>query len=556
MKLKKLSIALAVALIGLIACAEEKTISPFPQVIEPNSGWKGAPTKVEVSGEGFLVQIKEKLDEDEEAEIIGGFTASLESATLGSHPLLEVTFHNSHKLSAIVPAELPLGIYDLTVTNPDGKTGTLPKAYKVTAIWFVNDDAPGANNGTSWEDAFTVIQDAVDVAASGDWIWVAEGIYKYGTTATVVKMKDGVEIYGGFQGVETRLSARVDPANYASYLNGDRISYHVVIGASNARLDGFHVSSGGAADDNIANNRIGGGMYNFGVTDLLVVNCVFSGNFAVEKGGGMYNSGVTDLVVENCTFSANAGDNPGGGGIYNTNHSSPKINNCTFSGNFCEAGSGGGIYNEDNSSPEITNCTFEGNWASEYGGGINNEDNSSPTVINCIFYYNGAWLGGGGMHNSYYTSPEIKNCTFANNNCEGGKGGGMYTGTNSSSTITNCIVWNNYAEIGTEELYNDVTSTTIVTYSNVKGGWPGMGNIGLDPDIENPLFVPGPGGNYYLSQAATNEPGQVSDSPCVDAGSDTAANLGLDEKTTRTDGLPDTGTVDMGYHYEPLVLTP
>jgi predicted outer membrane repeat protein len=157
------------------------------------------------------------------------------------------------------------------------------------------------------------------------------------------------------------------------------------------------------------------------------------------------------------------------------------------------------------------------------------------------------------MHNSHNASPEIRNCTFSGNEAE--MGGGIYSGTNSSPTITNCIVWNNYAGIGTEELYNDGTSTAIVTYSDVKGGWPGEGNIGLDLDLDNPLFVNGPGGYNYLSQSATGDPDQSSDSPCVDTGSDTAANLGLDEKTTRTDGVPDTGTVDMGYHYEPIVLT-
>ena len=63
----------------------------------------------------------------------------------------------------------------------------------------------------------------------------------------------------------------------------------------------------------------------------------------------------------------------------------------------------------------------------------------------------------------------------------------------------------------------------------------------------NPSFVSGPKGDYYLSQTAA---GQGADSPCVNAGSDTAANLGMDIYTTRTDQEADTGTVDMGYHYD------
>jgi len=80
-----------------------------------------------------------------------------------------------------------------------------------------------------------------------------------------------------------------------------------------------------------------------------------------------------------------------------------------------------------------------------------------------------------------------------------------------------------------------------VTYSDIEGGWEGEGNID-----EDPLFVNGQWGDYYLSQIAS---GQSEQSPCVNAGSDTAANLGLSDKTTRTDNVTDSGVVDMGYHY-------
>jgi len=43
--------------------------------------------------------------------------------------------------------------------------------------------------------------------------------------------------------------------------------------------------------------------------------------------------------------------------------------------------------------------------------------------------------------------------------------------------------------------------------------------------------------------------GQGQDSPCVDAGSMLAVEAGLAEMTTRTDEAPDTGVVDIGYHY-------
>jgi len=78
-------------------------------------------------------------------------------------------------------------------------------------------------------------------------------------------------------------------------------------------------------------------------------------------------------------------------------------------------------------------------------------------------------------------------------------------------------------------------------------GW--NGNLCLwDPSTCNltadPLFVAG----YYLSQTAA---GQALQSPAVDAGNAPAdaSGIRLGERTTRTDGVPDKGIVDLGYHY-------
>jgi len=42
---------------------------------------------------------------------------------------------------------------------------------------YVKWDATGNNNGSSWEDAFTDLQDALAAADSSDQIWVAKGVY-------------------------------------------------------------------------------------------------------------------------------------------------------------------------------------------------------------------------------------------------------------------------------------------------------------------------------------------------------------------------------------------
>jgi hypothetical protein len=111
-------------------------------------------------------------------------------------------------------------------------------------------------------------------------------------------------------------------------------------------------------------------------------------------------------------------------------------------------------------------------------------------------------------------------------------GGGAYCAGGDS--LTNCILWGNEA--------NDVNgSGYAVTYSCTEQIIAGVGNVHSDP-----CFVSGSDGDHYLSQVAA---GQAVDSLCVDAGSDTAVGLGLDQCTTRTDGAGDEGVVDMGYHY-------
>ena len=94
--------------------------------------------------------------------------------------------------------------------------------------------------------------------------------------------------------------------------------------------------------------------------------------------------------------------------------------------------------------------------------------------------------------------------------------------------------------------HNDVWANTGGNYVNCD---PGPGDIS-----EDPLFVAGPQGNFYLAQEAA---GDTATSPCVDAGAGTSEELGVDTLTTRRDEGPDEGMADLGYHYPtPLAHLP
>ncbi len=209
------------------------------------------------------------------------------------------------------------------------------------AVIYVDSGAGGENNGSSWTDAFTDLQDALGAALSGDEIWVAAGTYKPTTGADRTisfVLVDGVGLYGGFLGFETARDQR-DWETNATTLSGDigaggddsDNSYHVVWCESvtgSTVLDGFTISWGNA-DVYSDNNYHGGGMYTTADSNLEVTNCTFSDNFAAW-GGGMYNGG--SPTVTNCTFSGNSAKNMGGG-MANNRRSSSTVTNCTFNGN-------------------------------------------------------------------------------------------------------------------------------------------------------------------------------------------------------------------------------
>lgn len=232
------------------------------------------------------------------------------------------------------------------------------------AVIYVKASATGANDGTSWPDAFTDLQNALSIATAGDTVWVADGTYKptSGTNrAANFRLNDGVALFGGFAGVETSLSERYMAA-HPTVLSGeigaftkDDNSFHVVRSDSTdstALLDGFVITRGNA-----------------------------SGSAPDDKGGGMILVGASP-TVRNVSLRNNSATRGGGMSV---SRSRSRMFNIAFLGNY--ANYGGGLYTYDGGEETITNAAFAGDSVQTQGAAIYNTG-SHPEIINTIVWAN------------------------------------------------------------------------------------------------------------------------------------------------------------------------
>jgi len=357
----------------------------------------------------------------------------------------------------------------------------------------------GNGNGRTWQSAMN-LQDALRTAPSGTEIWIAKGTY-YPTKCNPCTeeekrmsfvIRDGVKLFGGFNGNESNISQR-DWQQNKTLLSGDidqdntknNNSYSVVFteNVSNSTVaDGFIIRDGNAdgittlKEDPI---RSGGGWYNGGIetpqSNPQILNCIFENNDANAFGGAMYNMGGFEghcmPTYKNCTFRNNQ-TRFDGGAIYSNGSFGGDCNfimeDCLFENNLAgwEIGSGGALFNngiEGFCNPEIKRCRFQYQEATLHGGAIYNQGkngDASPFIENCTFYKNKAEQAGAiynlGVRSSGNSSPEIINCTFFGNVAYDFGGAIMANGDlngRSKPFIGNCIFWNNRGLIDGDVFY-------------------------------------------------------------------------------------------------------
>ena len=230
----------------------------------------------------------------------------------------------------------------------------------------------------------------------------------------------------------------------------------------------------------------GGGVRVRGMNTLFE-DCVISSNSAGRNGGGVFCTVDSDPTFVRTTFSGNSAY--AGGGVYCGDRTTAAFVRCLISENSAKLGAGAMCDVSETSSPRFEACEIVGNEAASGGGLL--LQNSFAECSNTVIADNLGSSAGGGVW-VLQSEPLLTNVTIVNN--ESPLGAGIYSAL-SAPPVYGSILWNNQPD--------ELLGQAAITYSDVRGGHRGIGNINADPRFEDSL------GDYRIR----------GNSPCVDTGS-------------------------------------
>ncbi len=234
-------------------------------------------------------------------------------------------------------------------------------------IIYVDADASGNNNGTSWVDAYTDPYVALSNNTATDAeLWIAEGFYSTNSQTQSFIIDDNEHIYGGFSGSETARDQR-DFRNNVTIFSGDSgwndgatypgqtsnwadNSEHVIeiTSSINVIIDGITIENG------FGTTSAGGAVYvsSSSLSVLTIQNCTIRNNGALNRAGVLYYTDspsstfnfFNNIVEENYNLGNDAYTieyrlSNGNGGISGVGH----IVNNLFKANLSDSPIAGGI---------------------------------------------------------------------------------------------------------------------------------------------------------------------------------------------------------------------
>lgn len=331
-------------------------------------------------------------------------------------------------------------------------------------VVYVRAASSGANDGTSWADAFQSLQDALAVPGTNLELWVAAGTYRPSANLDPLAsfaLRTGVAVYGGFDGTETSRFQR-DPHAHVTVLSGD-LAQNDVVGsgrgwyastfdyydnscqvvtasgvAASAVLDGFTIEGGSAFDTTSTPQRVSGAGLQIDNGSPTIVDCTFRHCMSYWYGGAVLVLGGAPSI-RNCRFVENFVGDGWGGALYLASPTPIAVADCEFRSNSARSsigGAGGALYVDYSQAAVVRGCTFVDNESRNgfgsargpaFGGGIFGAGDGT-LIERCRFFGNLANSGGGVC---LFRPATVANCLFDGNAVVGyaglgGKGGGLY----------------------------------------------------------------------------------------------------------------------------------
>ncbi|TXF90636.1 T9SS type A sorting domain-containing protein [Neolewinella aurantiaca] len=351
-------------------------------------------------------------------------------------------------------------------------------------VIYVDADATGTGDGSSWADAYTDLNEALLAATSGSSVWIADGTYTTPESASFFIDKE-MTVLGGFNGTETEASA-ADPTTNLTILSGDVMGNDIAgsydslafldnnrvlfiqdtndVSAYTVTLDGFTIANGGLAEDIPADGSLldysGGGLRsyarlaasrltftanraNFGSALALIFpttdgstfdDITLTGNTS-STSHQFYMNSVNDITVSNSNFIGADGEEQASGFISANFAVGVTIDNCSFSSLSTPASRGAGIRAADCDRFTVSNSTFDGLTA-DLGGAVQISQTADAAPVdgetmglddyvfeNCTFTNNFA-LQRGAAITSFNANANLVGSTFTDN--RGGTIGGAF----------------------------------------------------------------------------------------------------------------------------------
>lgn len=329
-------------------------------------------------------------------------------------------------------------------------------------VIYVDKSAPSGGDGTSWQKAFSDLQDAIrlETSFSNDLeIRMAQGTYtpdkgsgdrtKFFGFHYILGSAMTLSLQGSFAGLQgvdpdardyvstpTVLSGDLKGDDGAGFKNRtDNSCTIAMIGAQQTlSIDGITVR--GASTDGFPEFTWGGGMLAFvqrygaggGFTTLRITNCIFEDNDPTNAPAGALSAYADNIEIWYSRFVGNRLQDGGGGAV--TLDGIGSLYNCEIDSNVARFG--GGVYAKGEA--YFSACSVTRNEAEYQGGAVFGPCSANAT----LFAGNRAGSSGGAI--AAYEQLGLISCTVADNVAPSGSAFSVVYGV---ARLSNVIAWGN-----------------------------------------------------------------------------------------------------------------